>query len=328
MDAIQGKAFLITGGFSLVGSHIAQQLLDGGAARVVLLDNGAVGSTASVQEFRGDARVEVVKADILRIDALLQALEGIDGVFHTAFFITMPLAHDLWTGMDVNVRGLMNVLEACRWQKVRRFVFSSSIAAYGHPREEVVTEGAGFQAEGMKPAAALYGAAKVMGEQLCAYYRERYGIGFASLRYSTVYGERQHQRGMHVIAMVAAYQAARQQQQSLVIQGGGQDRHDYVYAGDVARANLLAMQSGLQGESYTIATGVSVPVSEVVRLVLQACGSSLQPQYTHAAANNPNAYQSVPRFDISKAKAGLGWMPATPLEVGLRRLVAWFDVQQ
>jgi UDP-glucose 4-epimerase len=324
MDGIQGKSYLVTGGFSLVGSHIAEQLLEAGAARVVLLDNGSVGSAATVGALAADPRVTLVNADILRLDAVMEALEGIDGVFHTAFFITVPLARNLWTGMDVNVRGLMNVLEACRWQKVPRIVYSSSIAAYGHPSGPVVDESAGFQPAGMKPAAALYGAAKVMGEQLCAFYRERHGLDFAALRYATVYGERQHRRGMHVVAIMAAYEAARRGE-APVIEGDGTDEHDYVYAGDVARANLLAMQSDRSGEGYTIATGRSTPVAEVLRRVLDACNSPHRPRFTRVAADNPNAYQSVPRFDISKAERELGWKPLTSLDAGIRRLVAWCD---
>jgi UDP-glucose 4-epimerase len=323
MDGIRGESFLVTGGFSLVGSHIAEHLLAGGAARVQLLDNGSIGKARTVQSLCADERVRVLQADILRQDALMEACEGVDGVFHTAFFITTTLARDLATGMDVNIRGVMNVLEACRWQKVPKIVISSSIAAYGHPTGEVVTEDAGFQPQGMKPAGALYGAAKVIGEQLCAFYQERHGLAYASLRYSTVYGERQHERGMHVIPMMTAWRAARAGQDSVALQGDGTDRHDYVYAGDVARANLIAMQSG-QG-NYTIATGVSTPVSEVVRLVLQACGARTQVRYREVANDNPNAYQSVPRFDIAKAGRELGWAPEVPLADGLARMVAWCD---
>lgn len=327
MDGIQGKSLLVTGGFSLVGSHIAEQLLAAGAARVVLMDNGSLGSPASVQALRDDPRVRVVQADILRQDALMEAAEGMDGVFHTAFFITTALARNLSTGMDVNIRGLMNVLEACRWQHVPRIVLSSSIAVYGHPVGEVVHEDAPFQPQGMKPAAALYGAAKVVGEQLCAFYQQQHGISFASLRYSTVYGERQHERGMHVIPIMAAYRAARKGEASVTLQGDGTDRHDYVYAGDVARANLLAMQAAASG-GYTIATGASTPVDEVVRLVLEACGARTQVRYEQVARDNPNAYQSVPRFDIGKAQRELGWEPATPLPQGIGCLVAWCDAHR
>jgi len=78
MDGIQGKSYLVTGGFSLVGSHIAEQLLEAGAARVVLLDNGSVGSAATVGALAADPRVTLVNADILRLDAVMEALEGID----------------------------------------------------------------------------------------------------------------------------------------------------------------------------------------------------------------------------------------------------------
>jgi UDP-glucose 4-epimerase len=324
MDGIRDKRFAVTGGYSLVGSHIAEQLLAAGARQVRLLDNSAIGQRSSVAALLADPRVEARTVDVLRLDALMEAFDGMDGAFHTAFYITVPLSRDLWTGMDVNVRGAMNVLEACRWQRVPRLVYSSSIAAYGHPKGQTVDESAPFDAVGMKPAAALYGAAKVMGEQLCALYRERHGLGYACLRYSTVYGERQHRRGMHVQAMMAAYQAIRGGRRP-VVEGTGADRHDYVYVGDVAAANLLAMASGRGGEAYTIATGEPTPAAEVVREVIRACGSDLEPEFTHPSADNPNVFHSVPRFDVGKARRELGWTPRTPLSEGIRRLVAWSD---
>jgi UDP-glucose 4-epimerase len=327
MDGIRGRTFVITGGFSLVGSHIAEQLLAAGAGRVRLLDNGAVGQASTVRELLADPRVEAVPADVLRLDALLNAFQQADGVFHAAFFITMPLANDLWTGMDVNVRGTMNVLEACRWQRVPRLVYSSSIAAYGHPQSPEVSEDDPFDARGMKPAAALYGAAKIMGEQLCALYQERHGLAYACLRYATVYGERQHRRGMHVMAMMAAYEAARAGRRP-VIEGTGTDRHDYVYAGDVGRANLLAMCSEHAAAAYTIATGSTASVGEVVRLVLGACGCEAEPEYVSSASGNPNVHHSVPRFSVDKARRELGWEPQVPLPEGVRRLVAWQDAHQ
>jgi UDP-glucose 4-epimerase len=325
VDGIRDKSFVVTGGYSLVGSHIAEQLLSAGAKRVRLLDNGAVGSAATIADLRDDPRVEAIRADVLRLDALMEAFEGADGVFHTAFFITVPLSRDLSTGMDVNVRGLMNVLEACRWLRVPRIVCSSSIAVYGHPEGDLVDETAPFQSAGMTPIAALYGAAKVMGEKLCALYQERHGLGYACLRYSTVYGERQHRRGMHVLAMMSAYEAVREGRRPTV-EGTGTDRHDYVYVGDVAHANLLAMVSRRPAGNYTIATGIPVPAGDVVREVIRACGSTLEPEFMARSADNPNVFHSVPRFSIRKAALELGWEPRTSLVEGIRRLVAWNDM--
>ena len=197
---LKGGRFLIAGGFGLIGSHVADQLLAAGADMVTLFDNAAVGTAETVAHLRSELRVKLLRGDILRLNEVFDALDGVDGVFHPAYFITIPLSQNLWTGMDVNVRGLMNVLEACRWRGVKKFVYSSSIAVYGGRVEGVVREEDPFAHNNVPPASALYGAGKVMAEHLCAFYKERYGLDYVALRISTVYGERQHGRGLNVVA--------------------------------------------------------------------------------------------------------------------------------
>jgi UDP-glucose 4-epimerase len=269
---IENGRFLITGGFGLIASHIADHLLGSGAAEVVLLDNAAIGTDAGIAHLVGNPRVRVVRGDVLRLEEMMAALTGIDGVFHTAAFITMPLSQRLWTGIDVNVRGLMTVLEACRWQKVKRLIYSSSIAAFGNATSGTVTEQTPYVGAGVQPASALYGIGKLMGEQLCAFYHEQHGLETMALRYSTVYGERQHARGVNVLPMVEAYDRIAQGLPP-IIPGDGTEVHDYVYAGDVARANLLAMQAAAAHETLIIASGVPTSFNELVATVLLVCGS-------------------------------------------------------
>ncbi|MBI2527174.1 MAG: NAD-dependent epimerase/dehydratase family protein [Candidatus Rokubacteria bacterium] len=319
---LTGRRFLITGGFSLIGSHIAEQVLAAGAAEVVLLDNAATGSPASVEHLVPGGRVRIVRGDILRMDQVLQALEGVDGVFHTAALLTLGISRDPWAGVDVNVRGLMTVLEACRWRAVRRLIYSSSVAVYGNALGEIVTEETPFLSVGVQPVAALYATSKLMGEQLCALYRERHGVDGIALRYSTVYGERQHARGVNVLHILEAYDRIRQGQPP-VIPGDGREVHDYVYAGDVARANLLAMGSDCSGEAFTIATGVATSLEELVRILLRLTGSALAPEYRPDGGRVRSAGATEMRFSREKAAARLGWTPEVSIEEGLRRLVAW-----
>ncbi len=185
---IANKRFLITGGFGLVGSHIADKLLEQGAAEIVLYDNGVIGQSAATKHLLDNPRVKFYRGDILQINQLYDAMDGIDGVFHTAFFITIPLSKNVWLGMDVNIRGLMNILEVCRMQHVTKIVYSSSISVYGNTRHEVVDEYTSYTLKGVPPAAGLYGSGKIISEHLCRYYAQQYGIEFIALRISSVYG--------------------------------------------------------------------------------------------------------------------------------------------
>lgn len=321
---IAGERFLITGGYGLVASHIADHLLASDAGEVRLLDNAAVGSAATVAHLADDPRVTMIRGDILRIEDLMAAAEGVAGVFHSAMFITIPLAANLPLGMDVNVKGTVNLLEACRWRGVRKLVYSSSISAYGNQSAGTITEDSAYVAAGMHPASALYGLSKLMGEQLCAFYAAKYGLDWMSLRLSTVYGERQHARGINVLPLVASHDRIRRGLPP-TIPGDGTEARDYVYVGDVARAEVLAMEKDVSGEVLTVASGRPSSFKEVVGFVSRACGSDLPPEYDTSEGRLKSAALSEHRFDVSKAERLIGWKPETSLEEGIRRFVAWRD---
>lgn len=321
------KKFVVTGGFGLIGSHIAEQLLAAGAREVVLFDNGAVGSCSTVEHLLGRRSITVVQGDILRINELYDAFEGASGVFHTAYFITIPLSKNLWAGMDVNIRGLMNVLEACRVRGVPRIVYSSSISTYGNTVDEVVTEDKPFAGAGVHPAAALYGAGKVISEHLCAFYKERHGLDYIALRISSVYGERQHGRGINVLPILQAYERI-QQGLPPQINAQAEEVHDYIYAGDVAVAQLLAMRSEVSGEALNVAAGESTSYEQLIRTVLDACDSQLEPEFKEESGRLRSAAVTRNRFSIDKADRLLGWKPRVSLREGISRLIAWEDNAQ
>jgi UDP-glucose 4-epimerase len=321
---IAGKKFLITGGASIVGSHIAEHLLAEGASKVVLFDNLSLVSEEMAHSLLGDARLALVRGDIRNIHALMDALEGVDGVFATAAFITQPLNRDPLTGIQVNVTGHQMLLEASRWRGVRKLIYSSSIGLYGALKSDLISEAEPFYHAELSPAAALYGASKIMGEHLCRIYQEHYGLESLALRYSTVYGERQHGRGLFSLIIIDAYDRIRRGE-APEIQGDGREVHDYVHAGDVARANILAMQSDASRESITIATGQETSINELIDTILEVAGSKLRPKHVDSGNRLGVTAMSRLKFDCSKSERLLGWRPAIPLREGVRRVIAWRD---
>jgi len=317
---IAKRRFLITGGFSLIGSHIADQLLAANAEQVVLLDNGALGHATTVSHLVDNPRVRMVRGDILRIEDVVDVMDGMSGVFHTAAFITLPLSQQPVLGLDVNVRGLMNVLEGCRWAGVGKIVYSSSISAFGSAGG-VINETTPFAGAGVQPASALYGLSKLMGEQLCALYRQRHGIDWMAVRCATVYGERQHARGLNVVPIVQAHDRIRRGEQP-VIQGDPHEVHDYVYVGDVARGHVMAMDRDVSGEVVTLATGHLTTLDALIRVVLKVCGSDVDPVFDQGERLK-TAGTDIERFDVEKAARVLGWTAEVALEDGIRRLIAW-----
>lgn len=321
---IKGGRFLIAGGFSLIGSHIADELLTAGAAKVVLFDNGAVGSATTVEHLRADSRVAFVAGDILNAGQVYDALAGIDGVFHTAYFITIPLAQNLWAGMDVNVRGLMTVLDACRWRGVKKLIYASSIAAYGNSAARDVREEDAFNGHGMQPIPGLYATGKLMAEYLCAHYGKQYGLAYNALRISTVYGARQHARGLNVLPILQAYDQIKAGQRP-VMELDPAEVHDYIYAADVARAQVAAMAAPVSGEIFTIASGNPTTFDTLIRTVMTVCAAAGEPIFRDNAARMKSAAATTNRFNIEKARRVLGWSPAVGLEEGIRRLIAWHE---
>lgn len=148
--------------------------------------------------------------------------------------LTAPLAPDPRRGLDVNVHGVLNTLDAAGFCGVRKVVLASSIAVYGDAVVDGADESTGFQHRTGAPRRTLDALSKLIGETLGELYAHRYGLGFAALRIPSVYDERQHERGVNALHILDAYRSVRAGR-APVLHGAGQDAHDFVYVGDVAR---------------------------------------------------------------------------------------------
>jgi UDP-glucose 4-epimerase len=319
---ISGGRFVVTGGASLIGSHVADALLAQGAREVVLLDNFALGTPQTVGHLLEDKRVVLVRGDILRVNELYDAFEGADGVFAIAGFLTLPLTQNPPLGLAVNVDGQVNVFEACRYRGVKKVVFSSSIAAYGEPAPGLIDETAPANLASFQPGAVLYSCTKLIGEALCKLYSAKHGVHGVALRYSTVYGERQHYRGVNALYIIENYDRIMRGERP-TITGDGSEVHDYIHVADVARANVTAMASDVTGETFNVVSGVATNLNQLVGLLLKITGSSLEPEYV--AGGGEVKSTSGSQLDLSRAKIEklLGWRPEVDLEQGLRRLIEW-----
>lgn len=321
MEIARGK-FVVTGGASLIGSHVAEQLLAAGAREVVLLDNYALGSPETVKDIVGDPRVKLVRGDILRINELYDAFDGAAGVFAIAGFLTLPLSQNPTLGLAVNVEGQVNIFEACRYRNVGKVVFSSSVAVYGEPGPGLTDESAPANLASYQPASALYSCTKLIGENLCKLYSARHGIQAIALRYATVYGERQHYRGVNALYIMENYDRILRGE-APVIPDDGSEVHDYIHVADVARANVMAMASNVTGESFNVATGVSTSLNRIVEILVQVTGTKLKPVQRANSAAVRASVSSELNFSRAKIEKQLGWKPEVSIEEGIRRLIAW-----
>ena len=292
---------LVTGGAGFIGSHVCDALLAQGHD-VIALDDLSSGKRDNL-----DLRVRLVVADI-RSSGAAAAVERLkpEVICHLAAQIQVRRSvEDPRFDADCNVLGLLNLLEAARRAGVRRVVFASTGGAiYGeqeaHPARET---------HPLRPASP-YGCAKAAGELYLGYYQQQYGIEHIALRYANVYGPRQNPHGE--AGVVAIFSERLLAGQGCDINGSGRQTRDFVYVGDVARANVLAVEGGFCG-AVNIGTGIETDVLTVYRRLAQAAGGNAQPRMMPAKPGE----QMRSSIDPSLAARVLGWQPTVDLDQGL-----------
>lgn len=322
-----GKAYLITGGASLIGSHLADQLLQAGAAEIRLLDNFALGTPETIAHLAGNPRVKLMRGDILRLNELIDATMGVDGIFALAGFLTLPFTQNPPLGVAVNTTGVAHTLEAARIARARHVVFASSVAAYGNTVAEVLEEDAATTMARVPPGAAVYGVTKLLGEQLGLLYAARHGIGFSAMRFSSVYGERQHARAVNANFIAETHDSLRRGERPVIV-GDGREVHDYVHVTDVAAGCIAAMRRGAGGQVFNLCTGVDTSLAALVGLLLEVSGSALAPEYRADTRAVKSAGGTHLGFSPEKAKREIGWSASVELRAGLARYLAWRDAHE
>jgi UDP-glucose 4-epimerase len=311
---IRGKRFLITAGAGLMGSHIADRLLEGGASEVVLLDNFVRGSMHNLEETLKDPRVKLVKGDIRDLSLFMDLADGMDGMFHMAALRITRCAENPREAMEVMLMGTHNALEAAVEKKVGKLVFASSASIYG--LADVFPTDENHHPYNNRT---YYGAVKIAGECMARSFAEMYGLKYVALRYFNVYGPRMDIQGKHTEVLVRWLDRI-DAGQAPVIFGDGSQTMDMVYIDDVTDANILAMESDVTDEVFNVASGKETSLLELLRALLRVSGSTLEPEFLPERSVNP-----VPRrlADTRKAENLLGFKSRISLEEGLRLLISW-----
>ncbi|MBM4067998.1 MAG: SDR family NAD(P)-dependent oxidoreductase [Planctomycetes bacterium] len=315
---ITGKSFLVTGGAGLIGSHIVEQLLGAGARRVVVLDNLSRGTLANLGSVLGHKAVEFHQIDIRDPKAILPLFADIDGVFHQAAIRITRCAEAPRECLDVLINGSFNVLECCVAQGVSKVVAASSASVYGLADSFPTAE-----SHAPYNNRTWYGAAKVALEGMLRSFNDMYGLPYVALRYFNVYGPRMDMHGKYTEVLIRWLDCFDQGIAPKVF-GAGRQTMDFVYVGDVARSNLLAMTAAASDEAVNVASGTETSLLELLQGLADAAGvrleGALAPEFLPERKVNP-----VPRrlADISKARTLLGFTADVGLAEGLRRLLEW-----
>lgn len=293
---------LITGGSGFIGSHVVEYYQ--GKADVVVLDNFRTGNRKNLAGL--DCRI--VEGSILDREVLGKLMAGVDAVFHLAALVSVPesMQRPAET-VDLNVHGLLNVLEAARAAGVGKLCFASSAAVYGENPESP-------KVETMRPdPRSPYAITKLDGEYYCDLYAREGWLKTACLRFFNVFGPRQDPRGAYAAA-VPIFARSALRNEPLTIHGDGEQTRDFIYVEDIAGAlAFLAGNPEIQGV-FNAGYGGSLTINQLVRQIVHLTGS--RSEIHHAPIRAGDIRQS----SANAAKlVSAGWRPRFDLGGGLER---------
>jgi UDP-glucose 4-epimerase len=310
---------LVTGGGGAIGSNVVDELVLAGAEEVVILDNFVRGRRENLDWARANGNVALVEGDIRDRPLVRSLMDGVDVAFHHAAIRITQCAEEPRLAVDVLVDGTFNVFEAAVEAGVRRVVASSSASVYGLA-ETFPT------AEDHHPYAndTLYGAAKAFNEGLLRSMHAMHGLDYVALRYFNVYGPRMDVHGLYTEVLVRWMERITAGQPPLIL-GDGLQTMDFIYMGDIARANMLAARSDVTDEVFNIASGTETSLLELAQMLLDVMGSDLPVEHGPARAVNGVTRRLA---DTSLAAQRLGFTAEVSLEEGLTRLVEWWRAEK
>jgi UDP-glucose 4-epimerase len=302
---------IVTGGAGFIGSHLVDAYLDAGHD-VLVID--------SLWEHGGGRRVNVRSGvSLVHMDIRDESIGRVfadfkpDVVSHHAAQHSVAISvRDPIYDAQVNVVGLLNVLENAARSGARKIIFASSGATFGTPERLPITD------ETPQRPTSPYGITKMVGEHYLRFYQDSKGLDFTALRYGNVYGPRQDPNGeAGVIAIFAAHFLARE---GVRIDWDGEQTRDYVYVADVARANLAALEHG-SNSCYVIGTGTRTSVNQIYDALVEVSGFRAPIERAPQRVGDARDAQ----FDSARARAELGWSPSTPLADGIRATYEYFQ---
>lgn len=317
---LNGARVLVTGGCGLVGSTTIDLLLsDCSPEKIVIFDNLERGSLDNVKEALKDPRVTLVKGDICDVAETRRVMQGMDAVVHMATLRITACAAEPRRALEVMCDGSFNVLEAAHAQGVRKVVTASTASIYGMANVFPTSED-----HHPYNNRTWYGTSKIMLEGLLRAFNDMYGLPYIALRYFNVYGPRMDIHGRYTEVLIRWMDRIAAGQPPLIF-GDGKQTMDFVYIEDVARANVLALQSDHSDDVFNVASGVETSLNDLAQALLKVMRSNLQPEYGEERKVNP-----VPRrlADTSKAGELLGFRARVGLKEGLERLVGWWQTQR
>lgn len=302
---------VVTGGAGFIGSHIVEYWSNTNA-EVHIIDNLRSGFEKNVADFKN---IIFHKGSITDKEFVNKVLENTTYVFHLAALISVPESLEKPEEcLDINVKGLLNVLNAAKHHKVKKVVHSSSAAIYGDdPR---LPKDISMKPKPQTP----YGITKLDGEYYLQMYFEQYGLPTTSLRYFNVFGPRQDPKSQYAAAIpIFVFKALKNE--PIIIYGDGEQTRDFVYVKDVVNANVLAAQNENVIGVFNVANEKAITINELAKLIIKTTNSKSEIIYQPTRPGDIKHSLA----SIKETREALKFNPSHDLISSLEKTIEYFQ---
>lgn len=322
MKTLSDNKILVTGGAGFIGSNLCEYLVEQGV-NVTCLDNFLTGKRSNIEHLLSRDNFRLIEGDIRDFDTCLTATQDCDLILHQAALGSVPRSiEDPVTTNAINVDGFLNMINAARQNKVRRFVYAASSSTYGdHPGLPKVEDRIG------KPLSP-YAVSKYVNELYAKVFSDLHGMETIGLRYFNVFGRRQDPNGAYAAA-IPRFINALIRYESPVIHGDGMQTRDFTYIDNVIQANVLAAtvdRPEALNTVYNVAYGRNTDLLTLVTLLRELLANFDPSISSVEIQHGPDRIGDVRHSlaDISKARNLLGYNPEYDLATGLEQAIKWY----
>jgi len=312
---------LVTGAAGFIASHIIEELLNATKVTHVLgIDNFQSGKESNLKHNLDNDKFSFLEADIRDADRMFKLSKDYEAIIHHAALISVPLSIDepVLTE-DINVKGTINLLEACRKNNIKSFAYASSSAVYGDCAQTPLNES--FNGNMLSP----YAISKLANEHYANLYSRLYGISTTGFRYFNVFGERQDPNGAYA-AVIPKFIDAQNKGERPIIFGDGEQTRDFIYVKEIAKMNAhVALQEPLeQSIVCNLAYGKGISVNELYKRISEEMNFGENPIYKEERKGDIK--HSVANIDEIRKR--LLFNPQYDFNQGLKQTIIWFKNQR
>ena len=301
---------VITGGAGFIGSHLVEYW-ESRNAEVHVIDNLRSGNINNIEPFKN---VNFHKVSITDREAVFDILENASYVHHLAAMISVPESiQKPIECVDININGLLNILDAAAKHKVKKIVHSSSAAIYGENPESPK------EISMLPKPKSPYGITKLDGEYYLQVYHENYALKGIALRYFNVFGPRQDPKSQYAAA-IPIFISKAIKNEPIIIYGDGEQTRDFVYVKDIVQANILAATNENITGVFNVGRGDAITINEIAKLIIKETNSNSKIIYEETRAGDIKHSLS----SINLTTLNLGYKPKYSLSDGLKETIKYF----